>query len=214
MTFINDDDEPLALLVQFDDVIAQQFHQILHAADADGQREIEFRKNLAQQSGLAEAGRHEHEHGVIFGPVEVLEEQLRNERFARAARAGDHAERGLKLHREQHVPVGLGVALGAEKEAGIHAVGKRIFAQSVIADEISRGRKRDDFTGCGGRRCGDEIGERIGVRIVSGGAEFWERWVHGGGFWLAFGGRKKRRVFMRRRARRRPAARGAAARFP
>ena len=76
--------------------------------------------------------------------VEMLEQQLCQQRFARAARAGDHAERGLKFDREHHVAEGFGVCLRAEKKRGMDGVGERIFAQSVVADEIAGRRERED----------------------------------------------------------------------
>src|SRR5262245_35080655 len=124
-------------------MIAEQLHEILYARDADGQREVEFGKNLPEQAGLAEAGRDEHEHCAIFRFIKMLQEQLADERFAGAAIACDHAERSVKIHGEHHAAKGLGMAVGAKEKAGMDRIGERVFAKSVIADEIGGRREWD-----------------------------------------------------------------------
>jgi len=67
MAFIEDNNEAPPILVQVDDVIAQELYQILHPVDSSRKREVELGKNLAEQPSLGQSGSGEDEDDVMFG---------------------------------------------------------------------------------------------------------------------------------------------------
>ena len=71
VTFIDDQDKAFSFLVKIDDVIGEDFHEVLNARDADRQGDGKLRKDFAEEAALPQSRRDENQGGAISGGIEV-----------------------------------------------------------------------------------------------------------------------------------------------
>jgi hypothetical protein len=169
VTFIDDEDEAISLLMEIDDLIGENLHEILDARDADREGHGKFRKDFAEEAALTQARRDENQGGAIFGGIEVLEEQLADERFSHAAGGGEQSHRRLELDRKHDGAKGLGMGVGAVEEPGIDAIREGVVGEAIVFEKIEGNReRRHGITGVRRVRAGrvSERHEGVGRPVI------------------------------------------------